>query len=427
MSVEWKVELTAKDIVDETSMLTGDCDKTVFAISSSKPNKNTSDTSGTSSFISDTSKESTDHKTKGDKTGTDREYDPIQLIFEYTREISEPDFTTNIKKSTKISDAAGINSNENECRLEKKFSIDTKAVDDNFIMSSLENGSQVNKQKRSSIESEIQFPQLSENPDLDDPIAALLDSISKGYDEFKAKKHNYEYLVIYVHMIVRVVNRLKSKGFSIQMIPVPDVPEMKMAVSKDPNGVEIRFIEMSDVLLGESNLNAKKPWFSRPAYYTIPTNFAQDTVRRYERMFGTQTSVVHLRNRKQNIAMNKQLTNSNASLNMSSSTQVTTIDQMMAINSSISVATGFKLPQLATLVNSLIGTSDGDKKELALSVNKVSGVLKGFRLVDTEDIINGNYYDFLKKKYSSNLTDFITFNCVTSTKWARPMTSTPDT
>ncbi|KAI8823534.1 uncharacterized protein EV422DRAFT_565475 [Fimicolochytrium jonesii] len=99
------------------------------------------------------------------------------------------------------------------------------------------------------------------------------------------KSHNYEYLVIYVHFLHRLAKRLKSKGFKIVVEPMA-ISEVKMCIALDPNGMEVRLMELSD-----SQLNVpttRKQWFARLAYYTLPTPQADFAVRWYEMLLATQ-------------------------------------------------------------------------------------------------------------------------------------------
>ncbi|KAI9193165.1 uncharacterized protein BJ171DRAFT_604741 [Polychytrium aggregatum] len=77
------------------------------------------------------------------------------------------------------------------------------------------------------------------------------------------KRHQYEYLVIYVHFLARLFKRLETKGFKVIMAPT-DISEMKVAIFQDPNGIQ---------------------WFARLGYYTIPSTQAEDTVRFFEKIF----------------------------------------------------------------------------------------------------------------------------------------------
>lgn len=112
--------------------------------------------------------------------------------------------------------------------------------------------------------------------------------------------HSHEYLVIYIHLMNRVIKRFTSKGFSIKMNPI-DINETKMCILIDPNGIEVRLMELLDVHLG-----GKVNWFARLGYYTIPINHGKEVVSNYEKVFGgkkdkKQNEPVFLRNLDQGI------------------------------------------------------------------------------------------------------------------------------
>ncbi|EGF80343.1 hypothetical protein BATDEDRAFT_88835 [Batrachochytrium dendrobatidis JAM81] len=99
-------------------------------------------------------------------------------------------------------------------------------------------------------------------------------------------QHNYEYLVIYVHFIHRLVKRFSAKGYDI-VLPPTELDSMKLCILKDPNGIEVRLYDMPDSLLNERN--SKNPWFTRLGYYAIPTSYANDTALMYEALFQIRT------------------------------------------------------------------------------------------------------------------------------------------
>lgn len=92
-------------------------------------------------------------------------------------------------------------------------------------------------------------------------------------------KHNYEYLVIYVHMLSRLHKKLVAKGFETIISPI-DISETKLCIVKDPNGLEVRLHELND-----AQCAAKKTWICRVAYYTIPIHDSADSSQRYEKLF----------------------------------------------------------------------------------------------------------------------------------------------
>ncbi|KAJ3212002.1 hypothetical protein HDU67_004118 [Dinochytrium kinnereticum] len=98
-----------------------------------------------------------------------------------------------------------------------------------------------------------------------------------------AATRNGEYLVIYVHFLSRLIKRLQAKGVEIIVQPT-DFFDMKIAVVRDPNTLEVRLAELSDLQL-EENPAAKKQWFAKLGYYTLPINQSDIVVRSYERFF----------------------------------------------------------------------------------------------------------------------------------------------
>ncbi|KAJ3119549.1 hypothetical protein HK098_005367 [Nowakowskiella sp. JEL0407] len=327
------------------------------------------------------------------------EIDHVQLQFENIKSANDPPDDPNKRKPSNASNLKSF----------RKTSVQLPLSNNNNLSVNLEarRPSRWDPEGDESVENdEVTATKEQNSSSYDDPIAALLDTINKGQEVMKAKKHNYEHLVIYVHMISRVVKRLKSKGVPVQTVPL-SIPDMKMAVCKDPNGIEVRLMELTDVQLAETG--NKKPWFGRPAYYTIPTNFAHDTIRKYERLFSTPhntQSQPHRRTKAANTQANanssnlgvstqsQQLTGSSASMSNTrpeNSNAVTTIDQMLAISSSISIATGIKAPQIASISSGVVADVGGDSGG---GLSKAGGgkshvLLKGFRLVDNEDIIAG--------------------------------------
>ncbi|KAJ3227639.1 hypothetical protein HK099_001146 [Clydaea vesicula] len=116
------------------------------------------------------------------------------------------------------------------------------------------------------------------------PVTEEEDNLNENKKKFGfvEEKHNSEYLVIYVHFLSRLIKRIANKGFEIVVFPI-DISETKIAIIKDPNGMEIRLMELNDTQLGETG--PKKLWFARIGFYTIPTNCATDTCANYEKLF----------------------------------------------------------------------------------------------------------------------------------------------
>ncbi|KAJ3272251.1 hypothetical protein HDV01_005790 [Terramyces sp. JEL0728] len=93
--------------------------------------------------------------------------------------------------------------------------------------------------------------------------------------------HEYEYMVIYVHFLQRLVKRMSSKNYEVEM-DVTNFDGVKLAIMRDPNNIQIRFIEMPDSYLNDSS---KKQWFARLGYYSIATANADATAQLYESLF----------------------------------------------------------------------------------------------------------------------------------------------
>ncbi|KAJ3326187.1 hypothetical protein HDV06_000063 [Boothiomyces sp. JEL0866] len=93
--------------------------------------------------------------------------------------------------------------------------------------------------------------------------------------------HQYEYLVIYVHFLQRLVKRMASKNYEVEM-DVTNFDGVKLAIMRDPNNIQIRFVEMPDSYLNDSS---KKQWFARLGYYSLATSNADATALLYESLF----------------------------------------------------------------------------------------------------------------------------------------------
>ena len=102
-----------------------------------------------------------------------------------------------------------------------------------------------------------------------------------GHEKMQQTTSN-EYLVIYIHFLPRIIKRLLSRGFEI-VINQTELFEAKLAIFKDPSGIEVRLIELTEAQMEEGA--AKKQWFARIGYYALPTSNTDATVRFYERMF----------------------------------------------------------------------------------------------------------------------------------------------
>ncbi|ORY47260.1 hypothetical protein BCR33DRAFT_678118 [Rhizoclosmatium globosum] len=102
--------------------------------------------------------------------------------------------------------------------------------------------------------------------------------------ENKKKERNQEYLVIYVHLLPRLVKRLAQKGF-VCSLPITPFQGAQIAILQDPNGIEVRLIELTEAQSEDPNVLVKRQWFARVGYYTIPSVKLDHTSRYYERMF----------------------------------------------------------------------------------------------------------------------------------------------
>lgn len=56
--------------------------------------------------------------------------------------------------------------------------------------------------------------------------------------------HQYEYLVVYIHLLGRFFTRISGKHYTCLLKPT-DFNGVKMAILEDPNGIHVRFIELA--------------------------------------------------------------------------------------------------------------------------------------------------------------------------------------
>ncbi|KAL7751303.1 hypothetical protein RI367_003163 [Sorochytrium milnesiophthora] len=98
-----------------------------------------------------------------------------------------------------------------------------------------------------------------------------------------------DYLVIYVHFLGRILKRLKAKSHKL-LVDIKTYMEIQYAIVLDPNGIEVRLIEMSDVQLNE--LTKKSQWFARLGYYVIHVHGADDLRKYLESLFSKQKKVL---------------------------------------------------------------------------------------------------------------------------------------
>ncbi|KAJ3214478.1 hypothetical protein HDU81_001692, partial [Chytriomyces hyalinus] len=103
-------------------------------------------------------------------------------------------------------------------------------------------------------------------------------------DASEKKERNQEYLVVYVHFLPRIIKRLASKGFETTL-PITSFQSAQIAILIDPNGIEVRLIELTEPQSEDPSISSKRQWFARLGYYTVPSVKTESTVRYYERMF----------------------------------------------------------------------------------------------------------------------------------------------
>ncbi|KAJ3171158.1 hypothetical protein HDU88_008194 [Geranomyces variabilis] len=167
--------------------------------------------------------------------------------------------------------------------------------------------------------------------------------------------HNYEYLVIYVHFVHRLAKRLQGKGFEVVLEPIA-IADVKMCIMKDPNGLEVRLMELTDSQLNVPS--TKKQWYARLGYYVLPTGMAEATVRWYETILATTRT------------------------RTAQGQRITTLD-----------LAGGRTPRTRDGggMESKVTTPAGNMKKpgTAASVRQAITQGQGFRLVDTEDFIVG--------------------------------------
>ncbi|RKP01821.1 hypothetical protein CXG81DRAFT_25525 [Caulochytrium protostelioides] len=96
---------------------------------------------------------------------------------------------------------------------------------------------------------------------------------------------NGEYLVIYTRSLQRQVKRLIARGFAVAQ-PVVASAELELAAFFDPNGIEVRLISLIPVELMVPSGTACD-WFSRIAYYAVPSHVPHETVAAMENLFAS--------------------------------------------------------------------------------------------------------------------------------------------
>ncbi|KAI8906700.1 hypothetical protein EDD86DRAFT_55286 [Gorgonomyces haynaldii] len=101
--------------------------------------------------------------------------------------------------------------------------------------------------------------------------------------EEEDRTHQYEYLVIYVHFLNRLIKRITTKNVKTILEPTEFDGGTKMAILQDPNGIYVRLMELDDDLLAETN--KQKQWFTRLGYYAMETENADESVTWYDTLF----------------------------------------------------------------------------------------------------------------------------------------------
>lgn len=75
-------------------------------------------------------------------------------------------------------------------------------------------------------------------------LALAIDDKQKKAKPVEQTAHVHEYLVIYVHFLNRLFNRISGKKLTVLLQPT-DFGGVKMAIFVDPNGIHVRLIELS--------------------------------------------------------------------------------------------------------------------------------------------------------------------------------------
>eukprot|EP00842_Homolaphlyctis_polyrhiza_P003757 jgi/Hompol1/4382/HPOL_003610-RA len=137
------------------------------------------------------------------------------------------------------------------------------------------------------IQSKLGIPQAQSQANAIQTMADATQASSDEPDSYikhidRKTPHNYEYLVVYVHFIQRLIKRFMSKGYEVLLQPM-EIENAKLAILKDPNGLEVRLLDMSETQLNEGN--NRKQWFTRLGYYAVPTSNADETTLMYEQLF----------------------------------------------------------------------------------------------------------------------------------------------
>jgi hypothetical protein len=99
-----------------------------------------------------------------------------------------------------------------------------------------------------------------------------------------------DYLVVYVHFLRRLVKRLQAKGFQ----PLLDIQlsmDITYSIFLDPNGIEVRLLEVPDVKLNE--VTNKVQWYARLGYYVMYSGNGEELKLYWESLFAKQRKMNH--------------------------------------------------------------------------------------------------------------------------------------
>ncbi|KAJ3000578.1 hypothetical protein HDV02_004873 [Globomyces sp. JEL0801] len=159
------------------------------------------------------------------------------------------------------------------------------------------------------------------------------------------EKHDYEYLVIYVHFLPRLIKRMVAKGFEL-VLDIMAFDGVKMAIMKDPNNIQIRLIEMPDNNLNE---NGQKQWFARVAYFTVATSKADATVLMYESLFQIKNSKAQAKGK------DKEAKNSTEPTELQAQISLRKTGAAMTAKNALTKGSGFRLVDMDDFV---VGLTD---------------------------------------------------------------------
>lgn len=118
-----------------------------------------------------------------------------------------------------------------------------------------------------------------------DQVFLLFETKKKGVQtpETEVSELKRDYMIIYIHFLNRVIKRLSAKKFRVLMNH--NYMEMQYAVLIDPNGIEVRLIE-----LPESHYTDKSNWFGRIGYFVCQVSDCEDAANFFESIFSKEVS-----------------------------------------------------------------------------------------------------------------------------------------